>query len=197
MHSNSWKYVLGLMVLRIVQVEASLTHAKFTNGILVFPAGRLLRLLMGGAIVGFSILIIARAGVDETWALVALSIIVVLFCFAWPSTITLSDAGLEEIRWWRPKLTISWNAVTALEKGASNDYRVYGRNGQRIGFDQFKVDGSRFAVEVERRAKLTRVIDGAAPVTLGLGDPPPPIKPWIGEAKKSRRERKQDHITGI
>jgi len=196
MHSNSWKYILGLMVLRIVQVEASLTHAKFTNGVLVFPAGRLMRLLIGGAIVGFSILIIARAGVDETWALIALLGVVVLCCLAWPSTVMLTDTGVEEARWWRTKVTVPWSEVTAIDKGAQNDYIVYGRNGQRIGFDRFKVDGLRFAHEVEFRANLKQVTDATAPVTLGLSDPPSHT-PWSGERKKSRRERKQDHIAGI
>jgi hypothetical protein len=196
MLSNSWKYPLILTVPCIVQAEASLTRAKFTNGVLVFCAGRLLRLLIGGGIVGFSALIIARAGNDETWALVALSGVVVLCCFAWPSTVVLTDAGVEEARWWRTKVTVPWSEVTAIDKGAQNDYIVYGRNGQRIGFDRFKVDGLCFAHEVEFRANLKQVTDTTAPVTLGLSDPPSHT-PWSGERKKSRRERKQDHIAGI
>jgi hypothetical protein len=143
MDSNSniwWLGPLGLTVLRLLYVEARLTHARVKGKLLVFSAGLGIRLLFGAAIIGFSALTAWNIGREETWLLVMMAVIVVAVCFGWPATITIGELGIKRHLWWRPTLAVPWNEVSGIEKNAGGDIQVFGDHGQCITFTRFHVD---------------------------------------------------------
>ena|SRR5690349_13901720 len=171
MDSNSniwWLGPLGLTVLRLLYVEARLTHVRTKDNLLVFSAGLGIRLLLGAGIIGFSALTVSSIGREETWLLVTMAIIIVAVCFAWPATITIGEASIQRHVWWRPTLAIPWNEVSGIEKNAGDDIQVFGDHGQCITFTRFHVDPVGFQDEVMRRAKLKTVIDASAPPSLRI-----------------------------
>ena len=87
--SNSnvwWLGPLALTVLRLLYVEARLTHARVKGQFLVFAASLGIRILFAAGIIGFSVLTALSVGREEMWLLVAGSAIVMLVCLAWPAT---------------------------------------------------------------------------------------------------------------
>lgn len=147
--------------MRLLYVEARLTHVRAKGSVLVFRAGLGIRLLFGAGIIGFSALTIGSVGREETWLLVMMAIIVVATCFAYPTTITIGEIGIQRHVWWRSTQTIPWNQVTGIEKNAGDDIQVFGDHGQCITFTRFHIDPVGFQDEVMRRAKLKAVIDAS------------------------------------
>jgi len=171
MDSNSniwWLGPLGLTVLRLLYVEAQLTHVRAKGNLLVFSAGLGIRLLFGVGIVGFSALTVSNIGREETWLLATMVIIVVAVCLAWPATITTGEIGIKRYVWWRPTVAILWNEVSGIEKNAGGDIQVFGNHGQCITFTRFHADPLGFQDEVMRRTGLRAVIDASAPPTIRL-----------------------------
>lgn len=166
MHGQWWVASLVLVVIRVLSVEARLAHAERIKSALVFRATLGIRLMIGGAIIGFSTFILTHFGDQDRWAIVGLAGFVVLSCLVWPGTISITDFAIEQHIWWRRTAIIPWSEVSAIERSPSGDYSVYGVNGQKIAFDRFHVDGSRFRSEVQRRAKIKGVLDSKAPPTL-------------------------------
>ena len=171
MDSNSniwWLGPLGLTVLRLLFVEARLTHVRAKGNLLVFSTGLGIRLLFGAGIIGFSALTVSNVGREETWLLAAMAMIVVAVCFAWPTTITVGEAGIQRHVWWRPMLTIPWDQVSGIEKTRGDDIHVFGDHGQCINFTRFHVDPVGFQDEVLRRAKLKGVSNASDPPSLRI-----------------------------
>jgi hypothetical protein len=166
MPGDWWTAPLVLIGIRFLLVEATLAHAQLKKGTLVFRGSLGFRLIIGGSIVAFSAMILTHLRDEDRWALAGIAAFVVLFCFVWPGTVTINDAGVEQHLWWRRTVRIPWSDVTAIEKSPNNDYFVYSVNGGKIAFDRFHVDGFRFRSEVQRRARLKEVIDSTAPPTL-------------------------------
>ena len=71
-------------------------------------SGRALRFVIGGAIVGFSVLVAKGMGREETWVLLGGAAFPILGCFAWPSTIVISPNGIQRHVWWRRTANIPW-----------------------------------------------------------------------------------------
>lgn len=163
-----WIGPIVLIGLRLLSAEASLSRAQTKGSTLVFRGGQTLRLLIGGLIVGFSAFILSRAGKEESWPLVILAIFVILACFAWPATITVSERGLECHVWWRKAVVLPWNEVSGIQKSASGYIQVFCTRGKSITFTPQHVDPHRFQDEVMRRAGLKSIIDASAPPTLRL-----------------------------
>jgi hypothetical protein len=163
-----WSGPLVLIALRLIAVEAGLAHAETREGTLIFRGGRALRFVIGGAIVGFSVLVAKGMGREETWVLLGGAAFPILGCFAWPSTIVISPNGIQRHVWWRRTANIPWNQVGAIAKSATGYIEVVGKNGQCISFTPRHVDPWRFLAEVKQRSKLTEVIDSSAPPTLRL-----------------------------
>lgn len=163
-----WAGAIVLIAIRLLYVEANLAHAKVRRGVLVFRAGLGMRLLIGGMIVGLSILIIKELDTEEWWVLSGSALFVILGLVVWPSVITVSETGVDQHTWWRRVRMIPWNDVSGIERSASGEIQVFGKKGQCIGFTRYHVDPWRFQDEVMRRTNLKGVIDASAPPTLRL-----------------------------
>jgi hypothetical protein len=163
--SNMWWIgPLVLILLRVLYTEARLARATVKADAIFFRAALGVRILMGSGIVGFLILIRKSVGHEETWLLIAGSILVILMCFVWPATIVIENDALRRHLWWKRIMAIPWNEVSAIEKNKGGDLRVFGNNGQCITFTRYHVDPFRFEIEVKRRAGLDRTLDtGALP----------------------------------
>jgi hypothetical protein len=128
----------------------------------------MLRLVLGSGIGIFVWKVFTDWQHEETWVLMGGALIVLLIAVAWPSTISLSDAGVERWRWWSRKILIPWNEVTAIEANKSGDRMVFGASGKRITVTGYHADSVGFEFEVRRRAHLKETLDASAPLTLGL-----------------------------
>jgi hypothetical protein len=160
-----WMGPLVIVLLRMLSVEGRLAHEKAKKNLLVFPGSRGMRLILGGEIIGFLYLIATGYRSDPGSAAGAAGF-VVLSCFAWPATITISDAGIEKRRWWRKTIKIAWSDVCGIQRNASGDLGVFSKNGEGMDFSRYQVDPFRFQEEVMRRGKLDKVIDASAPPSL-------------------------------
>jgi hypothetical protein len=160
-----WIGPIVVTVLRMLSVEARLAHAEVKKSLLVFRGGLAMRILLAAEVIGFSIFIATGFYSDQS-ALAILAGFVVLSCFAWPATITLSDVGIEKRHWWRRAIRIPWSDVCGIERNSIGELGVYSRNGDGIDFGRYQVDPLRFEQEVMKRAKLAKVIDASAPPNL-------------------------------
>lgn len=161
-----WIGPLVLTLLRLLYMEARLTHSSAKGNLLIFRAGIGIRVLFGIGIIGFSTLTLSSIGHEEVWLLAIGAALVICGCFAWPATVMISEQGVQRSLWWRGALTIPWNDISGIERNAGGDTQVFGKSGQSITFTRFHVDPARFVEEVKRRAKLNHVIDASAPPSL-------------------------------
>jgi hypothetical protein len=167
MSSNVWWIgPVVLVLLRVLYAEARSSHAGITGDALVFRPALGVRLLLGIAILGFFLGIILSIGREETWILVGSAMLVVLMCFAWPSTITVGKDGIRLRSWWRPSTRIPWTTVTGIEKRTGGEIYVYGSEGDSVTFSRYHVDPRSFEREVVARAHLQGSIDASRPPTL-------------------------------
>lgn len=160
-----WAGPLMLVLVRMLSVEGRLAHAEVKQNLLVFRGARGMRLILAGEIIGF-LYLIATGYRSEPGSAAGLAGIVILSCFAWPATITVSDAGIEKRRWWRSTIKIAWSDVCGIQRSASGDLGVFSKNGEGMDFSRYQVDPGRFQEEVMRRAKLDKFIDASAPPSL-------------------------------
>lgn len=196
-HSDYWsKGPVVLLVLRLLLWEASAERARRRGTATVFPGSLGGRVMVAFLVIGLAWLILKRWDQEEGWILALAGGIQLFAALAWPSTIWLSDTGIEERRWWRPRKWIPWNEVTAIQANAAGDKAVFGRSGQYICLDRFHVDPVGFEYEVRRRANLRETLDASAPITLGLQDYPHIPVGLRGRHKKTRRERKLENNGG-
>ena len=167
--SNTWWIgPLALTILRLLYVEARLSHASSKLGVLVFRAVPAARLLFLIGIIGFSALTICSIGSEEVWLLAMGAAIVIGACFLWPVAITLDDNAIHASVWWRRSIVIPWDQVCGIESKAGGDIQVFAKYGQSITFTRFHIDPSRFQDEVKRRAGLSRIIRSSDPPRLEL-----------------------------
>jgi hypothetical protein len=122
-------------------------------------------------------------------------LIISVGALAWPSTLWLTDTGIEQRRWWRPKVVIPWNEVTAIQANKGGDRAVFGISGNHITLTRYHADPIGFEFEVRRRANLKETLDASAPITLGLQEYPRIPIVLYGHHKKTRRERKLEKST--
>jgi len=163
MESNIWwSGPIVLVLLRVLYAEARSSRASSAGDALVFRPALGVRLLLGVVIVGFFVGTVVSIGREELWILIGSAVLVIVMCFAWPSTITVGSDGILGQYWWRPSTRIPWTAVTGIEKRAGGELNVYGRNGETIAFSRYHVDPRRFQAEVLRRANLEDVIDASS-----------------------------------
>ena len=155
------------MVFSLLQALRLLTRhgrASVRHGAIIFQAS-VLRLLVDGGIVGLTFLIIRDAAGEKWWIIFGGVFVVVFFCLMWPSTITITNAGLEQRRWWQRTRSIPWSEVTAVLKNSDGEILVVGRH-DRVGFTPYHVDPQRFLNEVMSRAKVKTTVDPSAPLTI-------------------------------
>ncbi len=145
---------------------------------------------MGCSIALLSWYAVKDSATTEVWVRVLLCLFAFGTAAVWPSVIVLSDAGVEERRWWRPRKLIPWAEVTAVQANRSGDRAVFGRDGQCICLDRYHVDHIGFEFEVRRRAGLKETLHAEAPLSLGLKEYPPIPVGLHGRHKMARRERK-------
>jgi hypothetical protein len=161
-----WLGAVVVIAIRLLYIEASLGHAKASHGALVFRASWSMQMLLGGMIVGFSVVIINGLGREAWWVLSGLGLFVLLGLFVWPAAIAVTDTGVEQHTWWRPARSIPWDEVSGIEKSSYGEVQVFGRSGQCINFSRYHVEPWRFQNEVMRRARLQGVLDASAPPSL-------------------------------
>jgi hypothetical protein len=163
-----WIGPLVLTVLRLLYVEARLSHAASDGGVLIFRSSLGLRLLLLVGIVGFSAGTLLSIGKEETWLLVIGAMLGMAACFVWPATIILDGSAIRSKVWWRSSTALPWNQVSAIEKNMGGDLQVFGTQGQHITFTRFHVDPDRFQEEVTRRAGLSGVTKAGGPPSLRI-----------------------------
>ncbi len=156
-----WGGAIVLIAIRLFYLEASPSRSKAKDGALIFRAAAGVRLLFGGGIIGFCVLIINGRNTEEWWVLSSGVLFVILWCLFWPSTITLDGLGVSQYAWWRRVRSIPWHDVSGIERSASGEIQVFGKQGQIIGFTRFHVDPQRFLDESIRRAGLESVMDAS------------------------------------
>lgn len=192
-HSDYWpKGAIVLLVIRLVAWEATTERAKRRGEVLVFRGALAHRAVLG---IGSSIAawsMVSGWQNEEPWVLAILGVFAALGAFAWPSTVSLSSAGVEQWRWWTSKTLIPWSEVTSIQSNRSGDCRVCGSSGKWIALSRYHVDRVLFEGEVRHRAHLEKTLDASAPLTLGLHSYPPIPVGLQGRHKSTRRERKEE-----
>jgi hypothetical protein len=192
-HSDYWsKGPIVLLLLRLVMWEATIERVKRRGTTLVFRGSLMLRSVLGSGIGIFAWAMFADWKHEDTWVLTAGAFFIFLTAVGWPSTITVSDIGVEQGRWWRPKTLIPWKEVTAIEANKGGDRTVFGISGKNITLTRYHADPIAFEYEVKRRAQLKETLDASAPLTLGLREYPRIPVGLHGQHKMTRRERQRE-----
>jgi hypothetical protein len=157
---------LALILMRVLFVEASLTHARAKRNLLVFRTAFGLRLLLGIGVGIFLIQIVKGYGDESGWMVGMLAALVVLTLFGWPSTLTVDAVAIAQRRWYRRPKRIPWDEVTAILRNKAGAMQVLSKTGATITFTQYQVDAARFQSEVLRRANIDTVLDPSSPPSL-------------------------------
>ncbi len=174
MHADYWpKGAIILLILRLVLVEASTERAKRRGTSTVFRGSpHRAEYAIRRARRFFAWTMLTDWKGENFWVLAGGCLFVCLFLVAWPSTISLSDAGVKKSWWWGRRIVIPWEEVTAIERSAGGDLAVFGASGRRVTLSRYHAAPAVFEFEVKRRAHLKETMDASAPLTLGLQDYP-------------------------
>jgi len=155
-----------IVLLRMLVAEARSSNAKRAEGVLIFQMALFARLLAGFVIGALFVTLINRISREETWVSVSGTVLLILFCLSWPTTLTIDATGVTRYLWWKPKKTIPWGAVVDLQKNAGGDWKVCSSDGTTIDFSRFHADPLRFEMEILKRANLRATTNMNAPTTL-------------------------------
>lgn len=163
-----WIGPLVLTLMRLLYVEARLSHASNEGKMLLFRGSIGWRCLLLVGVLGFSFLTIRSIGHEETWLLVAGAASAIAGCFGWPATIIVDDRCVSSRVWWKPNVSIPWNEVSGIERNAGGDIQVFGSHGQSINFTRYHIDPLRFQDEAKKRARLASVIKASDSPTIRI-----------------------------
>src|SRR5258708_2285044 len=109
-HSEYWsKGPIVLLLMRLLLWEAGAERAKRQGTTMVFTSALGLRIVFAFGVSIFAWTMLKEWSREESWVLITGGLTIFAFALAWPSTLWLTDTGIEQRRWWRPKVVIPWN----------------------------------------------------------------------------------------